>query len=299
MPVLLAGNIISPAQGLKLEADNYFNRVRTGDYPPAPDLFRSAGLEAEVLELLGHCLQDSSRNVRGKACEIAYAVSSRSSVRGLQQVATSILINALADDDRAIRTMAINLLEKCPKENFLPAAKDSLRRLIETEASPLDRLIKLAAFLELEDLIPLVRRWSQPGTPAHLRWSALQSLARMGEKDAAAEVMTIVKRLPVNDDVVYMIFPDLVFTRQPEPIAYVVKALERDEANCFSADVERAMPIPCGYRIMELLAPVIEGLPVELNASGDLKTDNYADALASVRQWFILHETYTINNDTF
>jgi len=297
--LLLAGIVISPAQGLKREADKFFQLVRTGDYTPAPDIFMSSGMEREILEVLAHFLRDSSHYVREKTYELAYAISSRSSEYRLRQEGIAILINGVTDDDRAIRALAIDFLEKFQKEDFPPAAKDSLRRLITSEVSPLDRLIKLAAFLELDDLIPLIRSWSLPGTRTQLRWSALQCLARMGEQDAINEIMTRVKRLPVNDDVVYKIFPDLIFTRQPRPIAYIVEALQSNERKCLSADVERSVAIPCGYRIMEQLASVIEGFPVALNDSGDLKTDNYADTLAAVREWFILHKTYTITNDRF
>jgi hypothetical protein len=108
--------------------------------------------------------------------------------------------------------------------------------------------------------------------------------------------MKRVSKLPMNDNLVYNIFPDLVFTHRPEAIAFLVEELGSNERNCLSADIEREVRIPCGYRIMEQLAPVIGGFPFDLDESGDLKTSNYPAALATVRQWFSDHNTYVILN---
>ena len=103
----------------------------------------------------------------------------------------------------------------------------------------------------------------------------------------------------MNDNLVYNIFPDLVFTRRPEAIAFLIEEIGSNEKNCLSADVEREVSIPCGYRIMEQLAPVIEGFPFDLDESGDLKASNYPAALATVRQWFSDHKTYVILNSRY
>lgn len=108
-----------------------------------------------------------------------------------------------------------------------------------------------------------------------------------------------VKKLPVNDDVVYQVFPDLIYTRQQEAIAYLVTALDSDATDCLSADAERQTPISCGYRIMEQLAAIIEGYPLILGESGDIITGDYPAALNIVRKWFQINQTYSIRNDRF
>jgi len=289
----------SEAQDLKQEAGQYFSLVRIGTYPSFPEVFTSAKPENEILTLLQPFLDDSVNDVREKAYEIVYAVTAKSTLPGLREGGVGMLMNAFRDHDPGVRATAIDLLAKFRKKDFNPAVKDSLRNLIRSGVAPLDKSIKFAGFLQLTDLIPLILQWSQPGNPARLRWSALQSLARMGDDNAIADMMIRVRKLPVNDDLVYNIFPDLLFTRQPGPIAWIVEALESDETNCMSADAERAVPIPCGYRIMEQLASVIEGFPLERDESGDLKADHYPSALRTVRQWFRIHKTYTIIHDRY
>ncbi|HNP07664.1 MAG TPA: hypothetical protein PKN99_08545, partial [Cyclobacteriaceae bacterium] len=126
------------------------------------------------------------------------------------------------------------------------------------------------------------------------RWAALLALARMGDQEATQSVMRRAQRLPVNDDVVYEVFPDLVYTRQRSAIDYLIVELKRDEKKCFTADAEDETPITCAYRIMEMLAPVIDKYPLELDASGDIKTKDYKKSLVTVRAWFERNKDYGI-----
>jgi hypothetical protein len=297
--ILAARAVTSPAQGLKQEIDQYFDQVRQGNYPFTPGTLSSASHEEETLNILQSFLIDSSNAVRDKAYELVYAVASGSENNLLRNEGVVMLLRACNDHDPGIRATALDLLTEFHRIDYNLPARDSLRKLIRSKVSPLDRLLKLAGFLHLTDLLPDIQPLAQRGNPFRLRWSALQSLARMGQPAAIRVMMERVERLPVNDDLVYKIFPDLIFTRQREPIAYVVEALQSDHKNCLSADVERELPIPCGYRIMEQLAPVIENFPLKLGESGDIKTNDYPAALDTVRQWFRIHQSYTILNDSY
>jgi hypothetical protein len=121
----------------------------------------------------------------------------------------------------------------------------------------------------------------------------------MADPGAVSELMTRIKKLPINDEVVYEIFPDLVYTRRPESMSVMVEAMKSNEKNCTPADAEKETPIPCGYRIIELLSPVIQGFPIELDGSGDLKANDYSRALETVRKWFQVNNTYTILNTRY
>jgi hypothetical protein len=79
----------------------------------------------------------------------------------------------------------------------------------------------------------------------------------------------------------------------------MVEVMQRDDKNCMTADAEREEPMPCGYRIMEQLAPVIVGYPVQLDESGDIKAKDYTAALQKVRDWFTKYTDYTILRDRF
>lgn len=165
----------------------------------------------------------------------------------------------------------------------------------------MNELLKLMGYLEMRDMAEEIRPLSSSAnTNKRDRWAALLSLARMGDAVSVQALMQRVQKLPVNDDVVYEVFPDLAYTRQPEAINYMITVLKSDEKNCLSADAENETAIPCAYRVMEQLAPVIDGYPLQLDASGDVKTKDYVKALTSVRKWIGgKGSSYKIRRDTF
>ena len=285
------------AQNLKDEAKIFFDAVRLGGHPTIP--LRFSQNEGHAFEILQPYLGDSVEQVALKAYQIVFHVSSRSVVPAVRAEGITTLAAACSNVVPSIRSTAVELLRHFRKNEFPSAAKDSLRKYIRSETNPLDDLMKMAGFLHLSDLIPKIRPWSQPGNPAMRRWAALLTLARMGDSFAITDIMQRVKKLPVNDDLIYRIFPDLVYTRRSEAIAYMVEVLSNDQYECVSADLERERPIPCGYRVMEQLAPIIAHFPVQVDEAGDLETGHYPEALAQSRQWFMLNKTYTILNDRY
>ncbi len=103
----------------------------------------------------------------------------------------------------------------------------------------------------------------------------------------------------MTDAVVYEIFPDLVYTRSQEAITYLVEALNSDAKNCESANAESEEKIPCAYRVMEMLAPVIENYPLKLSESDDIETTDYPGALQKVRDWFKVNKGFKILKDRY
>lgn len=284
------------AQNMKGEARNFFDAVRVGSHPMMPELLLH---EKHAFEILQPYLADSVQQVALKAYQILSHVSSRSVVPAVRAEGITTLVTACNDVRPFIQSTAIELLSQFRVDEFPSAAKDSLRNYFQGEKTPSEDLMKMAGFLGLSDLISRIRPWSQPGNPSTRRWAALLSLARMGDSFAIKDIMQRVKKLPVNDDLVYKIFPDLVYTRQPEAIAYMVEVLSDDQYACVSADLERERPIPCGYRVIEQLAPIIAHFPVQVDEGGDLETHHYPAALEESRQWFLRNKTYTILNDRY
>jgi hypothetical protein len=287
------------AQKITEETEKYFHEIRLGNYPPMPNGLTSPDKENTILYLMEDYLRDSVYAVRVKAHEITWLVASHSINTHVRHQGVAILMRACSGPAPGMAAMSVDFLRQFEKTDFSLAAKDTLRSLVINKTSHLEQLMKLAGFLDLNDLIPVIRPLTQPGNPTGIRWAAYLSLSRMGERSATAQVLERIKKIGVNDDVVYEVFPDLIYTRQPEALTYVIEALLSNEKNCLSADAERPTAIPCGYRIMEQLAPVIVGYPIHLDEFGDLQTDNHSGALQQVREWFLNHKTYTIRNDKF
>jgi hypothetical protein len=301
--IVLIALVVIPRMGHTQDVPSilsaYFSEVRGGDHPSPPmDVLTTASPET-IFSTLQPYLLDSVNTVRAKACEIVHLIGLHTSKEESRTNAVDILFRAYTDDDPETNRQILTYLTKHPRKSFSATARDSIRSLVRIKPMYFDQILRLAGFLELRDLKNEIRPWTQPGNPSQIRWAALLSLARMGDSFAISDIYNRIKNLTVNDDVVYQVFPDLIYTRQQALYAPIAEALHQKDKGCMSADAEREVPIPCGYRIMEQLAPVIDGFPFSLAPGGDLRAPDYAKALEEVRAWFETNTTYTILNDFY
>jgi hypothetical protein len=133
------------------------------------------------------------------------------------------------------------------------------------------------------------------GLPVKKKWNIALALARMGEKEALEYCIQKVKKAPVNSEIVGYVLPDLIYTRQKAAIDYCVELLYSDEKRCHSPNPDYSEAIPCAYRIIELLAPVIVDFPLEVDPAIGLESDDYPKTLQAVRDWFRTNKEYRIN----
>jgi hypothetical protein len=277
----------------------YFAEVRAGKYPPIPKQLSITENSKTILEGITPYLTDTVTAVRSKAYTITSLAGNNARQGTLRELAVKKLTDGLSDKDGGNAGLALDYLKIFRKEDFTAYSKDAIRVLFSQKPSHFDELLRLVGFLELTGLKESIRPYTPLGNPQSTRWAAIVSLARMNDASAIEEMMLRVRKLPVNDDIIYKIFPDLAYTRNPEAIAYMVEAMQSDEKNCLTADAEKEESIPCGYRIMEQLAPVVDGYPLQLDESGDIKTKDYVAALKTVREWFVKHPDYKILRDKY
>lgn len=280
--------------------DTYFAQTRAGKSPNIPaEVYKSENAKA-ILTALPAYAKDTLVVIRSKATLIARVVGTKSTINTLRQQAITQIIYAANDKNTGNVGAAFNYLTEFKKTDFTKTHKDSLVALFKRNPPYLETLAKLAGFIEIKELQNDLFALSQNSALGRKeRWSAMLALARMNDERATADVINRVKRMPVTDAVVYEIFPDLLYTRRPEAIAIVVEALKSDAKNCNSANAESNDRIPCAYRVMEMLAPVIKDYPLKQDASGDIDTTDYVAALQQVREWFVKNESYAILNNTF
>lgn len=181
-------------------------------------------------------------------------------------------------------------------QTFSTISVDSVKVILRQSTSHLNKiLLEIGETNRTEMVDPILSFLrSNNKLSAQIRWTAHLALARLGEKSALDYILQRVQKLGVDDDVVYDLFPGLVYTRQRIAINYVIEVMKRDDKNCMSADPENPEPINCAYRALEFLAPVIEDFPIKTDASGDLDVEDYAAALAEARAWFKQHPDYKI-----
>lgn len=280
--------------------DIYFSQLRSGKSPNIPSEVYKPENAKVILNALPVYLKDTVVIIRSKATLIARVVGTKSTLASIRQQAVTQIIQATDDKSTGNVGAALNYLTEFKKADFTKVHRDSLAALFKRNPPYIDVLAKLIGFLDMKELKNDLFALSQQSTLGRKeRWSAMLALARMNDERAITDIMNRVKRMPVTDPVVYEIFPDLVYTRRPEAIAYLVEALNSDAKNCNSADAERETRIPCAYRVMEILAPVINGFPLKLDESGDVVAKDYPAALQLARDWFVKNKSYTISTTSF
>jgi hypothetical protein len=278
----LSGFAQAPAELLK----PFMEEVRSGKSVTVPDALLQTSNAKSVVDALLPYTKDTLVAVRSRAYFILQRTALASQEAVLKAEALQHLIEGGKDKDSGLVGQVFSGLSQFSKNDFNGQAKDSLQSLFKLRPTNLDKLIRLIGFLNISALQNELMVMSQPGNSKRDRWAALIALSRMGEPSALALTLDRVKKLPVNDDVVYEVFPDLIYTRQKEAFNYMIAALQDDDKKCESADPENAVAIPCGYRIMEHVAPVIQDFPLAVDASGDIKTKDYKKALTTARNWF-------------
>ena len=290
---------VAHAQEWKTKLDSYFNGIRADASPALPIEINDKRFSEDILHSLQPYFVDSTELVRIKSYELYHLITSQSTKPATRTQGVDLLLSACKNGNARTTGILLNMLKTFDKNDFSQTAKSDISHFLQDGAPHLAEWIKLASFVDLRALIPRIKPYSQPGNPAALRWAALLSLARLEQDWAIEEIMGRVKRLRVNDDLVYRIFPDLIFTRQRAAIDYMVEVLHQDNTSCLTADVENEHPVPCGYRVMEQLALIIDGFPVNAGEDGDLMTTDYPTALSIVRKWFQMNKNHHILDNRF
>lgn len=267
----------------------YMYQVRTEKYAPMPNRQLYSNENAnELLSLLTSYYTDSLPGVRLKAYYLAYKAAENVADTSLKQEVVMVLVFMLKDPESGNVGNVVSWLSEFNSNDFNARARDSLVSALHNQVYYRDEIIKLTAFVGLNDQIEYIQTNLRNGMyqSSAVKWAAHLALARMGVQNEIDFCLQMVKRQGVNDDVVYELIPDLIYTRQKIAMDYVIELLHDKAKNCTSGNPEYGGEIMCGYRIMEYLAPVIKDFPLPVDSTGDLMVSNYQKALKQLREWF-------------
>lgn len=280
--------------------NNFFTQVRAGKYPAIPAEINKADNVIGFINVLPVYLKDSVAVVRSRAAALVHTIGTKSKVADVRAKAVQQLIIATRDTNSANMGEVLQYLTEFKKADFSKANKDSLYALLLRKPPHQEVLMKLIGYLEVQEASIELYGLSQDAAMGRKeRWTAMLALTRMGDDQAAQDILNRVRRMPVGDAVVYDIFPDLVYTRNRNILLYLIETLNSDAKNCESADAEREAKIPCAYRVMEMLAPAIDGYPLTLDESGDVVATDYGQALQVARLWFKENKEFKIKKDRY
>lgn len=277
------------------------NNIRTEQYTAVDEsvLFEPSH-HAEVLQVLSGYYADSLSMVRDRAYHYTRRVGQASDVAAVRAQAVAQLITGMSDADGIVVNTVLSGLGGFSFGDFSESQKSTIAGYLQTSLPHYDKLLRLAGFLQLEDQAALIRAKAYDrGESRAVRWAAKMAMARLGDEAILNSIITKLESVAINEDIVYEIFPDLIYTRQPAAIEFMVSVLNSEERNCYPANPDATQKIPCGYRVMEFFPGVIEDFPLQRGASGDIETDDYREALQTAREWFKINSgNYTINKST-
>ena len=213
----------------------------------------------------------------------------------------STLFENLQAADAGYAYLTIKSLQIQSKNYFNKDDKALLINHIKNTTLHLDELIKLTGYLELREAIPQLKNIADSSVYSPRdRWAAYLALSRMDDQQAISFINNKIRSAKVDDDFIYDIVPDLIYTRNRSIYNYLITLLMDDTPHCTSANPDNEAAITCGYRLMEYFAPVIKNYPLKITPSGDVDTNNYPKALKNTRDWFSKNqENYIISRESF
>jgi len=206
----------------------------------------------------------------------------------VKQLGVDIYISILMRKPSNHSYNAILQLQKFEKNCYDSVDISLLAEHIENEKSSIRELVLVAGVLNNSLLKSKIKsKLSDVTLKKSDKWAIHLALARMGEQESIEFLKERASSLQLNSNVVDHIYDGLIYTRQKVLFDLIVEKIFSDEKLCESSNPDSEMSILCGYKILELIAPYIDGFPIKTLPSGDLDVESYENALITARCWFL------------
>ncbi len=283
--ILIVNITIGASQNVYQDIELYFKNQNSDPNGEIFNVLLSSN-SLDAFYAINRFTTDSSVNVRQDAYKLLGFLGQRTANEEVRSRCAKQLVIGMRDKDSGIVGNVIDLLTSFGVKDF---DKESLRELITllNEKIPhYDRLVKLVGYLKIEESVsPMKQLLSEGKCTNNIRWSLYLALARIGDEDAIDYCMRKVKSAKVNSNLVYEVFPDLVYIRQKEAFNYLFDIIQSDSKDCSSPNPDSDVKIICAYRVIGLVAPYIVDFPVKSDQYGGISTDITAEVQTKVRNW--------------
>ena len=274
---------------------NNFRQHGAADYAVENSVLEGVSLRQCAAELQPYCA-DTLLAVRQKAYYLMYKKGMATTEN--RNDAVQLLLRGLSDANSGVVGQVVGYLQAFSIADFEQSDKELINSKLNNLQTPhFKEFVLLAGYLNTGKDV-LFRHWLNSELSQKNRWSIELALARMGSPEHVRFCLNQASQVPINSSFVSYLLPDLIYTRQREAIDFCLSIIKRDSKDCTSSNPDTPAQILCGYRAMELLAPIIVDFPVRVDASGSLSV-GYDDALAKVRRWIDEGRDYEINRSVF
>jgi hypothetical protein len=206
--------------------------------------------------------------------------------------------------DSSVQLALANLLRlrEIPPALFDARARYEISSLFRSTKLPADKLVLLCGYIGCREPVEALRGiiGRQPAKNPGLEGAVHLALARMGDKEELDFLLARLRKLPVDNLLVYEVLPGLLYVRQKEIFDYLFEIILSESPDCSSPNPSSDRRMPCAYRCMELVAPFVIDFPLSSGADGNLRCADYDQALRQVREWIKSHkDSYQIRQDVF
>ena len=245
----------------------------------------------EAIPLLESYLRSENPKIQKEAVRLSIFIGSQHQKPYTRQLAVrQLLVVAINSATNGKRIAQIGSgLQKFQLKDFDEEALAKVSLIVKTKETQLTKWIELAGFLQLREALDEIRYTYQDDK--HLRKKIGLALTRCGDQSKKENLLKNIKKLPVNDEFIFGIAPLLVYTRQKETTEVLFDIILSDQKNCEPSGPDVGGNIKCGYRVMEMIAPYVKGIPLEIGPSGDLKTKDYKKTLEDTREWILANRS--------
>lgn len=283
------------------EIEKYFTSIlKNNSYSLSSDAIKNCDA-LKLLKLANKNYSNTDAGIRYKIIDLVKRKAGFVSDSETRSKYAEFLVMAINDPDSGNSGIASKSLTKFKASEFSKTAKDTLHALLKRKVFHYPQVVKLAGFVQPDGCSQYLEQ--KLGADSTLTtsdlWATHLALARMGKESSIQYCLNKVKSMPVNDNTVTYLFPDLVYTRQLPCIQVVLDQLNTDNPNCNSPNPDNDAKISCAYKILEMVAPVIIGFPVKTDKYNELETDNYDQALATARNWIASNEQWQFDNEIY
>jgi len=241
-----------------------------------------------ILDNCLYYLNSQEESDRQMAVKLIYKVAQQATAQRIKHKATYQLVNkGLRDPSATVIFRTINYLESLPVDCFDTNTKNNLAGTLTSKPPHFKSMIRLSGLLQMDQLIPYYSSILHKDSTLNrsTQWNLHLTLGRLGDQEQVNYCIGQVARIGMNDEVIYRLLPDLLYLNHKLVIDFLLDQLLTENNSCSSADPDHEVAIDCGYRLAEAVAPYVQDFPIRVDASGDLDTDNYAQALITIREW--------------
>lgn len=240
----------------------------------------------DVLNELLTYVNDSSVNIRLATIFMVYKVGMYNENNKIKEKAINILIDKLKDKDAGVIGRVIDYISLFPLEYFSAEMKYNIYLIVQNKTHHYDKLIKLAGFLRIDDLVYYFKKMvNEDKYSRKEKWAMTLAMARMGDEEAIENILRKMKELPINDDVIEEIYDDFLYVRQKEVFDIILDIIMSDEKNCLSSNPDYEVSVLCAYKLIKMIAPYIKDFPLKKDEIGEYEIRDYFNTLKEIRKW--------------